>query len=69
MFKKLPTTLCLSMAVSVDDKLHPAQSADWFVKIADPITNDKKLRRGVNLKTFTLSDSVSLLESRVLNNP
>lgn len=69
LLKKLPTTSCLSMAVSVDDKLHPAQSADWFVKIANLITNDKKLQRGVNLKTFTLSDSVSLLESRVLNNP
>lgn len=69
MYKKLPTTSLLSMAVSVDDKLHPAQSADWFVKIADLITNDKKLRDRVKLKTFTLSDSVSLLESRVLNNP
>lgn len=67
--RKMPTTSVLSMAVSVDDKLHPAGSADWFVKIADLITNDKKLRNRVNLKTFTVAESVPLLESRVLNNP
>jgi hypothetical protein len=69
MYKKLPTTSLLSMAVSVDDRLHPAQSADWFVQIADLITKDKQLRKKVNLKTFTLSESVPLLESRILNNP
>ena len=69
MCKKLPTTSLLSMAVSVDDRLHPAQSADWFVQIADLITKDKQLRKKVNLKTFTLSESVPLLESRILNNP
>ncbi len=69
MYKKLPTTSLLSMVVSVDDKLHPAQSADWFVKIADSITTNKKLRDTVNLKTFTLSESVPLLENQVLNNP
>ncbi|MFQ6702954.1 MAG: hypothetical protein ACLRFO_01975 [Alphaproteobacteria bacterium] len=69
LMRKMPTTSMLSMAVSVDDKLHPAQSADWFVQIADLITKDKQLRKKVNLKTFTLSESVPLLESRILNNP
>ncbi|MBO5946649.1 MAG: hypothetical protein J6Q44_00705 [Alphaproteobacteria bacterium] len=69
LMKKLPTTSSLSMAVSVDDKLHPAGSADWFVNIADLITNDKNLRNRVNLKTFTIAESVPLLESRILNNP
>lgn len=69
LMRKMPTTSMLSMVVSVDDKLHPVQSADWFVKIADLITNDKKLQKSVNLKTFTVADSVPLLESSVLNNP
>ena len=69
MLRNLKPGRDLSMAVSVDDKLHPVQSADWFVKIADLIANDKKLRNRVNLKTFTVADSVPLLDSRVLNNP
>ncbi len=69
LMQKMPTTSMLSMAVSVDDKLHPAESVDWFVKIADLITNDKNLRNRINLKTFTVAESVPLLESRVLNNP
>ena len=67
--KHLNKSSALSMAISVDDKLHPAQSADWFIKIANAITADKKLRNDVDLKTFTLYESVPLLESRVLNNP
>lgn len=67
--KHLTKSSALSMAISVDDKLHPAQSADWFIKIANAITADKKLRKNVNLKTFTFFESVPLLESRVLNNP
>lgn len=67
--KHLTKSSALSMAISVDDKLHPSQSADWFIKIANAITADKKLRKNVNLKTFTFFESVPLFESRVLNNP
>lgn len=69
MYKSLPTKSLLSMAVSVDDMLHPAKSADWFVKIVNLITNDKHLRNKVELKSFTLLDSVPMFESCVLNNP
>lgn len=69
MMRKLPTASMLSMAVSVDDKLHPARSADWFVKIVDLITNDKKLSDKVCLKSFTVMDSLDLLEKQVINNP
>lgn len=69
MFKVLPTTSLLSMALSVDDKLHPVQSADWFVKIINQVSGDKSLREKVALKSFTLSDSMLLFEQKVLNNP
>lgn len=69
MFKRLPTASALSMAVSVDDKLHPAQSADWFIKIVNMVAGDKKLRDKLDLKTFTLEYAIPLLELEVLNNP
>lgn len=68
MYQALPTAPMLDMAVSVDDKLHPAQSADWFNEIAQIITTDRRLRDKVNLKTFTLTDSVPFFEKNVLNS-
>ncbi len=69
MKKALPTQTMLSMAISVDDFLHPAKTADWFIQIADMITNNTRLRDKVALKTFTLNKSVPFLETHVLNNP
>ncbi len=69
MFKRLPTASALSMAVSVDDTLHPAQSADWFINIVNMVAGDKKLRDKIDLKTFTLEYAIPLLELEILNNP
>lgn len=69
MFKRLPTASALSMAVSVDDVLHPAQSADWFINIVNMVAGDKKLRDKLDLKTFTLEYAIPLLELEILNNP
>ena len=69
MYHKLPTVSMLDMAVSVDDLLHPAKSAQWFADIAKLITSDKRLRDKVNLKTFTLNESAGFFEHYVLGNP
>ena len=69
MYHKLPTTSMLDMAVSVDDLLHPAKSAQWFVDIAELITSNRRLRNKVNLKTFTLNESAGFFENYVLGNP
>lgn len=68
-YYKLPTVSMLDMAVSVDDLLHPAKSAQWFADIAKLITTDKRLRNKVNVKSFTLNESVGFFEKYVLNNP
>ncbi len=69
MYHKLPTMSMLDMAVSVDDLLHPAKSAQWFADIAKLITSDSRLRKKVNLKTFTLNESAGFFEHYVLGNP
>lgn len=56
----------LDMAISVDDTLHPGKSAQWFKKIADCITADKRLNKNVELCTFTVAPSASFFENRVL---
>ena len=67
MYAKLPTVSMLSVAVSVDDLLHPSQSAQWFADIAKLFSSDKRLRDKVELKTFTLSESKAFFEQNVLN--
>ncbi len=67
MYKSLPTVSKLSMAVSVDDKLHPKRSAQWIQDIALLLGQDKNLSGKVDLKTFTVSDSKSFFGKNVLN--
>ena len=69
LFKFMPTASLLDLAVSVDDKLHPVQSADWFADIANMLSYDKDLRNKINLKTFTLYDSYDFFVNHVLKNP
>lgn len=69
LFKFMPTASLLDLAVSVDDKLHPAESADWFVKIANLISRDGYLRENINLKSFTVNASKKFFEDKVLGHP
>lgn len=69
LFKFLPTASLLDVAVSVDDKLHPVQSADWFAEIATHISRDNDLKKNVNLKTFCVNDSRKFFEEYVLKHP
>lgn len=68
-FKKFPLLSSLNMVVSVDDRLHPAQSADWFLRIVDIVSRDKKLRKNLDLKTFSFDDCVDFFQQRILENP
>ncbi len=69
LFKYLPTASLLDLAVSVDDKLHPAESADWFAQIVNHISRDDELKEKVKLKTFTVKDSKNFFKSKVLHHP
>lgn len=67
-YRKFPLVSSLDMAISVDDKLHPGQSAEWFLSIADMISRDKKLKKSVGLKTFSFDDSADFFQESVLEN-
>ncbi|MBQ2016911.1 MAG: hypothetical protein II208_00080 [Alphaproteobacteria bacterium] len=69
LFKFLPSASLLDLAVSVDDKIHPIQSADWFIDIANALSRDAGLKENVNLKTFSFYDSKDFFDSHVLKNP
>lgn len=69
MKKCVPTTSKLDMAVSVDDKLHPDKSAQWLIDIASLFAGDVRVHDKVNLKTFTIHDSVSFFDKNILANP
>lgn len=69
LYWKLPTVSLLSMAVSVDDKLHPKKSAQWFLDIVKNFAEDKRLGKNIDLKTFTVSGSKVFLGKNVLNSP
>lgn len=66
---KFGTFAALSMAVSVDDKIHPRRSAQWFAAIANRITADDALSQNVELKSFSFKESANFLRQNVLNNP
>ncbi len=68
-YRKFPLLSSLDIAISVDNKLHPEQSADWFLGIVDMIAGDKKLRKSVGLKTFSFDDSADFFQYGVLENP
>ena len=67
--KKFPLVSSLDMAISVDNKLHPVQSADWFLRIVNMISHDKKLKKSVGLKTFSFDDSADFFQESILENP
>jgi len=69
LYWKLPTVSLLSMAVSVDDKLHPKKSAQWFLDIVNSFAEDKRLKQNIDLKTFTVSGSKAFLGKNVLFRP
>ena len=67
--KKFPLVSSLDMAISVDNILHPAQSADWFLEIVKMISGNKKLRESVELKTFSFDSSADFFQDNVLEKP
>lgn len=57
----------LDMAVSVDNKIHPAYSADCFVDIATRLAGDDKLSKNIILKSFSFIESAQFFQSHVFN--
>ncbi len=58
----------LDLCVSVDDKIHPAQSAKWFTNIAEKISSNSKLSRKIALKSFSFTDSYEFFMRGVIRN-
>lgn len=56
----------LSMAVSVDNIIHPAHSANWFVDIAQRVTNEPKLYDNIALKAVSFNDAQRFFGEKVL---
>lgn len=59
----------LSMAISVDDKIHPAASADCFVDIATRLADDDKLSQNIALRSFGFLDSIQFFDKNIMHNP
>ncbi|MBD5388708.1 hypothetical protein HDR63_00435 [bacterium] len=54
---RLPTRPMLDLAVSVDNKIHPAQSVDWMRAIAERLAGDATLRDNISLKISAFMDN------------
>lgn len=68
LWQMLKKQTALDLVVSVDNKLHPKQSAKWFEDIANMLVQDSRLSKTVNLKTFTFFESIAFFEDLVLDN-
>ena len=58
----------LSLCMSVDNMIHPTESADWYLKIAERIGGDKKLRRKVACAFFCFQECADYAVDNILNN-
>lgn len=63
------TIAVLDMAVSVDNKIHPARSAQWFAKIATRIGRDDNLAQKIELNGLSFKDSFDFFMQHVIKNP
>ncbi len=66
MWREFPTRPALDLCVSVDNKIHPVKSAEWFVKIARRVAENKNLTNNLNLKTFSFDQSRDFFVERVM---
>ena len=64
-WNKVVTVPALDLAVSVDNILHPAKSADWFCDIVNTVTADSELAHKVNLKSFGFFQSADFFCDKV----
>ncbi len=55
---ELPTLPVLDLCMSVDNMIHPAQTADWFCEIVRCVGADEKLFKNLTIKSFTFTDCV-----------
>lgn len=65
--RKFPGMPALSVAMSVDDKIHPERSADWWTKFLHCVTTDSQLASRMNLNSFSFVDSLDFFTKNVLN--
>lgn len=63
------TVATFSMGLSVDNKIHPSRSAQWFAKIANRIGCDDNLAQKINLKSFCFIESMSFFQQSIIDNP
>lgn len=63
------TVATFCMAVSVDNKIHPGRSAQWFAKIANRIGRDDNLAQKIDLKSFCFIESMNFFQQNIIDNP
>lgn len=66
--KKFPMVPGLGLCVSVDNKIHPAKSADWFIDLVDITTKIPELRSNYDLGVVTFEDSMRWFQQNVVFN-
>ncbi len=66
MMAELPTVSALDLCMSVDNKIHPEKSADWFCDIVRRVGGDKKLAKNLNIKSFSFVDTIDFFDNHVM---
>lgn len=68
-YSALPTVSLLSVVVSVDNVLHPKKSVQWFKDIVAQVGKDKRLKKNIDLKTFSVMNSKNFYVKNIINSP
>lgn len=68
-YNEIVSCPALALVMSVDNLIHPPQSAEWFVAVAKKVTKTPKLSRRVGLNAATFTNCEEWFRKSVLNNP
>lgn len=66
--EKFPIVPGLSVCMSVDNKIHPEKSADWFVDFADRSSAIPELANNYDIGVVTFDDSMKWFQKNVVFN-
>ena len=67
-YEKYPLIPGLSMGISVDNFIHPVQSAKWFKKLAGTVTTDAALYNNVKLGVSTFKNSMDWFRKEIFHD-
>lgn len=66
--QKFPIVPGMSVCMSVDNKIHPEKSADWFIDFADKSTTLPELANNYDIGVVTFNDSMQWFHRNVIFN-